>query len=221
MITSDHYWRIPIFLLFVLSVLGASRASAQGADPGWIPQAFVRTRPPTDSQAWNPDTVVFRNGQRLTAGLWAVEYVGQLPRGKKPPFLVLAAMGCYDCDDMTQIYLAWPGHGPRAGSLALVTDTKPYAYPGTVTPEETDTATFRSRFFIGRCLAENDEILVWYQDERDSTSRWVHEVYRVRVQNDSVVRGFLSPPLPTLEATLRRVHQGKCREVKPRDQVEY
>jgi hypothetical protein len=203
------------FTLGALLLLCTAPSLAQAPSAGWVPLHFVRTRPPSDSQAWNPDTIVFRNGHRLTPHLWSVSYLGQLPRGVRPPYLVLAAVGCYDCDDMTQIYIAWPGHGQ------LQTDPKPYAYPGTITPLESDTATFRSRLFLGRCLEEPDTVLVWFQDERDSTKNWVHEVYGARIQADTIARGFLSAPVPTLSATLRRIRSGQCREIKARDQVEY
>ena len=196
-------------------LLGSARVSAQVVDSSWIPIQFVRTRTAADSQEWNPDTLVLRNGYRFTVGLWGVEYVGQLPRGKHVPFLVLAAVGCYACDDITSIYIAWPRHG------RWQTEANGYQYPGEITPEESDTAYFRSRLFIGRCLSESDGVLVWFQEERDSTHRWIPQVYRVHVQNDTVARGFLRGSQASLSATLRRVRAGQCREVKPRDQTEF
>src|SRR5690349_18731068 len=85
-----HY----VWLAFLIA--GAVPAYSQASSIGWMPVRFIHTRPPTDPQAWNPDTLVFRNGHRLTARLWSVSYLGQLPRGDRPPYLVLAAMGCYD-----------------------------------------------------------------------------------------------------------------------------
>jgi hypothetical protein len=203
----------PLKLVTTL-LLSAAYGAAQAPDTGWVPLRYVRTRPASDSQAWNPDTIIFRNGHRLTPELWFVSYVGQLPRGARPPYLVLAAVGCYDCDDMTHIYIAWPSHGQ------LQTDEKPYAYPGTQTPLESRTATFRSRLFLGKCLEEPNAVLVWFQDERDSTGNWVHSVYRVRVQGDTIERSFLTPP-PSPSSTLLRTRSGQCAEIKRRDQVEY
>ena len=200
---------------FALTFLVAGASFAQAPSPGWIPVRLIHSRPPTDSQAWNPDTIIFRNGQRLTPELWAVEYLGQLPRTVGPPYLVLAATGCYDCDDMTSIYLALPTNGQ------LQADRKSYYYPGAIRPLQSDTVFFRSRLFLGRCLDSSADVLVWFQDERDSTAKWHHGVYQVKVDSDTIRRGFLSGMLPSLPATLRRVQSGRCREIKRRDQVEY
>ena len=194
---------------------GAAASFGQAPSPGWVPVRFIHSRPPTDSQAWNPDTIVFRNGQRLTPELWAVAYVGQLPRTAGPPYLVLAAMGCYDCDDMTSIYVTLPSKG------RLQTDQKGYYYPGAIRPLQSDTVFFRSRLFLGRCLDRSTDALVWFQEEKDSVGRWHHEVYQVKVEKDTIQHGLLHGPLPQLPVTLARVRSGLCREIKGQNQVEY
>ena len=205
----------PFLGLVGLLLLGAPTCIAQQSSRGWVPVRFIHSRPPTDSQAWNPDTIVFRNRQRLTPDLWSVAYIGQLARTAGPPFLILSAMGCYYCDDMTHIYVALVSD-PR-----LQADHTPYSYPGAVTPLESDTVVFRSRLFMGRCLNFPTDLLVWFQDQRDSSGVWHHSVYRVQVRSDTLIRGPLPAPAPSLEATLRRVRSGRCREIPPRDQVEY
>jgi len=132
-----------------------------------------------------------------------------------PPYLILSALGCYDCDDMTHIYVA------LANEARLQTDRTPYSYPGAVTPLQSDTVVFRSRLFRGRCLDVPTDVLVWFQNARDSSGTWHHSVYRVQVQADTLVRGVVPSPAPTLAATLHRVQSGHCREIPPRDQVEY
>ena len=196
-------------------LLTAGTCLAQASSRGWVPVRFIQSRPPADSQAWNPDTIVFRNGRRLTSNLWSVAYVGQLARMAGPPFLVLSAIGCYDCDDMTHIYIA------LVSDAGLQTDQTPYSYPGAITPLESDTVVFRSRLFMGRCLNSPTELLLWFQDQRDSSGEWHHSVYHVQVRSDTLVRGRMPPPVPSLEATVRRVQSGHCRELPPRDQVEY
>jgi len=48
-------------------LLTAGTCLAQASSRGWVPVRFIQSRPPADSQAWNPDTIVFRNGRRLTS----------------------------------------------------------------------------------------------------------------------------------------------------------
>jgi len=129
-------------------------------------------------------------------------------------FLVLSAIGCYDCDDMTHIYIA------LVSDAGLQTDQTPYSYPGAITPLESDTVVFRSRLFMGRCLNSPTELLLWFQDQRDSWESGTTRVPRPGSERHPRPRSHATP-VPSLEATVRRVQSGHCRELPPRDQVEY
>jgi hypothetical protein len=190
-------------------------AATQTSSPQWTPVRTIRTRPPADSQAWNPDTLVLRNGRRLEAGPYEVSYIGQLPRSHGAPYLILSGTGCYNCDDMTHIYVV-PADGGQLGTFP-----PGYYYPGAIRPAESDTVFFRSRLFLGTCLDSANPVLVWFQDERDSTAKWHRSAFVVRIQNDSMREGRLTGLLPPIEATLRRVRTGSCREIHGLDQSQY
>jgi len=98
-----------------------------------------------------------------------------------------------------------------------------YFYPGSVSggadPTE-PTIFYKGRMFLGKCLAGHEAVVVWFQQERDSTGTWRPSVYRLSVAGDSVQGGFLKP-MPAMSQTLRAVHAGACVEVPGIDQQQF
>ena len=188
-------------------------------DPAWAPVRVDRPKGgvgrPDDQ---GPNVLHFRNGKTLVVDLFDVEFLGQLPRPRRPPFLILGARGCHSCDIETQVYVV------PADTQRFDARHGGWFYPGSLRPAEptdtTDTGAFyRGRTFIGRCLADRQPVVVWFQEERDSTGRWVHGVYRLGVMGDSVHGEFLRPQ-PALDATVHAASTGTCREVPGIDQTQ-
>jgi len=178
-------------------------------DSAWAP---TRIEQPTGGVAGpndqGPNVLHFRNGRSLAVHLFDVQFLGQLPRPNRPPFLLLGARGCHSCDIETQLFVVTP----RADSLHQ--EGGAYGYAGTLRPSEPpDTAAFhRARLFVGRCLTDGEPTAVWFQAERDSTGKWKPAVYRLRVVNGSLHGAFLTPR-PRIERALEAVKAGSCYEI--------
>ncbi len=179
-------------------------------DEHWVP-----TRIDHDSAG---DVLHFRNGRRLVPDLFLVEFLGQVPRSHRAPILILGGRDCHDCDAEVQVY-AIPGDANAYGH----THGGSYHYPGTLGPGggTTDTASFyEGRMFIGQCLAEHEPVVVWFEQERDSTGRWHPNVYRLAVAGDSAEGAFVTP-MPPLTKTVAAVQSGRCLEIRGIGQAQY
>jgi len=165
-----------------------------------------------------PNVLRFRNGQHLVVDLFEVEFLGQLRRPNRAPILILSARGCFACDIERQVYPV-----PADAATYVYGKRSAYFYPGSVSggadPTE-PTIFYKGRMFLGKCLAGHEAVVVWFQQERDSTGTWRPSVYRLSVAGDSVQGGFLKP-MPAMSQTLRAVHAGACVEVPGIDQQQF
>src|SRR6266849_6473479 len=135
----------------LLALLLPTAAPCQGAklphDSGWVPVRVERPqggRSGSDEEA--PNILHFRNGHELRTGLYEVEYLGQLLGPGHAPFLVLGGRGCHNCDIETEVFVV-------AADIGEVPKDPPhFYYPGSLTPQGSDTAFYRGRLFLGRCL---------------------------------------------------------------------
>lgn len=211
--------RVTICLLTL--VIGLVSGSAP---PGAVRQARSPVRPFVVDSNWAPmridhdsagDVLHFPNGRRLAPNLFYVEFLGQLPRSHRSPILILGGRDCQDCDAELSVY-AIPGDANAFG----FTHEDPFPYPGTLRPGGGDTDTtsyYHGRMFIGECLAEKQTVVVWFQQERDSTGHWHPNVYRLSVSGDSAKGAFMQT-MPPLANTVRAARTGRCLEVRGADQ---
>ena len=161
-------FRSASLLSVLLTLLCGPAASAQArpiiTDSTWLPILI-------DTTADGATTLTFRNGHRLQLGLVEVALLGQLAAPSGAPFLVLGGRSCSECDIERKIYVI------RADADSIVRPAG-YYYPGTAQPggEDSTAIFYRGRLFIGRCLASSRAVAVWFQSEKDSTSRWSQQV---------------------------------------------
>ena len=188
-------------------------------DSNWVPVQIDRPQTGTPgAENEGPNVLHFRNGHRLVVDLFEVDFLGQLPRPRRAPILLVGARGCYACDVEAQVYPI-----PADVSTYVYASRAAYSYPGTLSPggDPTDTLPFyQGRLFIGRCLAERQAVAVWFEQQRDSSGRWHPDVYRLAVVGDSTVGGFLRP-MPLLSHTIRAMQRGACFEVAGLDQAQF
>ncbi len=228
-----HHRRLPQTFAFLVLTLGCRRSSEDSKhqsvtvalpaasavpDSGWTPARILDRRATDSTPEEQFDVIQFRNGRRLVVPLFGVEYVGLLPRRSKAPLLVLSGMGCHECDDTRNIYVA------AADAESVSVELKHYAYPGSITSgdaEDSDSTppSFRARFFIGECLRKGEPVGVWFQASRDSSGHWRDAVYRLALEGDSAI-GRFAVRRPPLDSTIALVHAGRCKEVVGIDQIE-
>ena len=185
-------------------------------DPAWVPVRVERPRgAPGGPDEEAPNILHFRNGRQLRTGLYEVEYLGQLLGPGHAPRIVLGGRGCHNCDIETEVFivLADVGDVPK--------DPPHFYYPGSLTSQGSDTAFYRGRLFLGRCLDPYRSAAVWLQSERDSTGGWHDAVFVASADADTLQERFLKPPLPTAASMRRRVTAGSCHEVPGRGQLRF
>jgi len=123
---------------------------------------------------------------------------------------------CYSCDAVDAVYVVSADADRVRGPL------KGYHHPGTLRADDPNdtTAFYRSRTFLGRCLADTPQpVAVWFQAWRDSLRRWRSEVFRLSVRGDSVRGEFLKTQPPLIQ-TLDAVRSGACVEIQGIDSPE-
>ncbi len=202
-------------LVAVVVLIAGGRQTDPPIKPFVVDRKWVPIRIDHDSAG---DVLHFRNGRRLVLDLFAVEFLGQLPRSHRAPVLILGGRPCTDCDAEMTVY-AIPGD---ANAYGFATSGS-YFYPGTLGPGGgvSDTSSdYEGRMFIGQCLAERQPVVVWFEKERDSTARWKPNVYRLAVAGDSATGAFVEP-MPPLPNTLRAVQTGKCLEIPGIGQTQF
>jgi hypothetical protein len=221
---------LPI-LLIALAACGDSRGGSSSQAPdsttlpllqrappdtGWfIASIETRYRPFGAQDSVAVATLVrFANGSTLETDLISVRYVGQLPRRTGAPFLILAALGCTDCDINESIYV----HSPTDGPLTAPLSDRRFSYPGRLIDAETGDVLGAAQMFWGSCVHGRPPGVVWFHRFRDDTGAWLDSVFAAEVQQDTLRRGWLRAPLPELRHVLIRVEAGVCHELPGEDQ---
>ena len=204
-------WRSIVLSLITIAAPLAAQTRTFVTDSAWLP---TRIEQPTAKGEQGPNVVRFKNGHRLKLHLFEVQFLGQLPRVHRPPLLVLGGRECFSCDAAMRVYVV-------SGDVdSVIVRSAGYYYPGTLRGEDRDRGPFyKGRMFIGRCLADHEPVVVWFQAEQDSTRRWRARVYRLSVVGDSVRGQFLNPQ-PPVAATSASVRSGVCYEVPGIDNFE-
>jgi hypothetical protein len=158
-----------------------------------------------------PSVVVLTNGQRFQTTLYEVKALGALRTKGKIPFLVLSGRGCMECDANISIYI----HSPSDGAMKGEGGQRRFGHPGRLVSYEDDkTLMSETRTFIGSCLNNYDDAVVWFDRYRSAQGRFESAVLIVRVGSDDAIEQIRpTGSLPLITAALQRVGQGVCREL--------
>src|SRR6266516_4281586 len=99
--------RIPAAFAAITLVLCCDLAAQAPRDTAtlnqWKPIETVTSKGPEGLE--NPDTLVLRNGRRISAELHNTRFLGFIPSRGGPPYLVLAGRGCGECDAIEAVYI--------------------------------------------------------------------------------------------------------------------
>ena len=200
--------RVSITLLSLISTSGRAVTGQQYhtfiADPAWVPVRIDSTE--NDGPGRVPTVLTFRNGHRLYSDIFQVRFLGHLPRPRRAPLLVLGGWECHDCDAPMNVWVI------AADSDSGSVSGDHYYYPGSVSGEDSNGPFYKGRAFIGRCLADRQPVVVWFQSERDSLGHWHSAVYRLTARGDSALGEFIRPH-PPISVTLEAVQRGDCYEI--------
>jgi len=205
-------------LLQLLGLLAASpcfgqraptRSPASPTDSlraAWTPESITVDRPHGPTGLDSPAVIRFHNGQRFATGLYNAKFLGILP-SSKTPYVVLSGRGCDECDANISIYILSP-----LGPPVREATTDRYWSPGQETDRETGKIIRKSRAFIGHCLPDPTDAIIWYDNLASDQGPWRTGLSLVRIVADTVASELRTPP-PSISATLRLVGLGACREI--------
>jgi hypothetical protein len=183
--------------------LGIAVHSVPGAD----------TTPEVRSRLMLPDTVLeirIRDARVLTA----------LPTEGGGYWLLISGTECRFCDAPETVWAF------RTTPNPITALEHAFVFPGEFLafvdddPDGDDELkpTFRSRLFVGRCLAEPESVAVWIEERLRPESARRHEIRILRAMpqlRDTVVSWS-----PELAGQIEeRARGANCREIPPRDQV--
>jgi hypothetical protein len=194
-----------------LAAVALATATALGACQASAPQPPQLVRSvDNDPLHRRSSAIVLANGQRFQTTLFDVTVLTELRTERKAPYVVMAGLGCVDCDARTAIYI----HSPSDGPMQDEGHQPRYPYPGRIISHlDLKTLVSEIRFFMGACVAASDDALVWFVRDRNDKGAWQSSVRVVRVEADNLRETLLQTNLPPLESTLDRVRQGSCREL--------
>ena len=209
---------------------GAGRQSAQAANAqssAAQPQADCSAGTSPSLSDWTPFTIVldslygggppfpsrlnFPTGDCWQTRLWDVRYVGLLPAVHRPPYFVLLAHRCVDCDDpYLRLWVGSPLYGSSIGD-------NPLPAPGVWREAESDSVVEETHAFLGRCLSDSTEVLLVFDSSNEyATVR--RSVWVVEVRGDSLSKRLIADDIEAFRPRPERLSGGGCRELPGVDQ---
>src|SRR5438093_1114892 len=197
--TASPLLSLVLALSLVATALSAGQRKVRATELSqWEPIATIKA--PHNDAPDDPDTLVLRNGTRFNTGLFSVRFLGFLPRIRKAPYMVLVGVGCTDCDGELAIYVQSPVDGPVRYATQVTS-----VYPGPAYPAPGDSAdtslSATSRVFIGQCMDQMANGLVWFAAVRDSLG-WQSRVHIIDVVSDRLRVRDLQQPMPRVSAVM-------------------
>lgn len=204
---------IRVTLLFALAGLASGCADPLIVDKNWVPKRMVGyiTQLEPGYYGSKLTRVIYKNGREMKADLVELQFIGQLEARNKPPYNIFAGRRCHDCESNLSIYIHSPGDG------RLKKRSRRYRYPGRVYSHVNGAMVEDARAFFGDCLAGRGlGTLVWFVRTRLDRPNWVQKVEIVEVSGGSLDVTEMDAPAPPVEATLKLVEAGRCREIPKR-----
>jgi hypothetical protein len=191
---------------------GRSPALLSPSLADWTPVAVIQN-PDSSYPVPSPDRIEFRNGYCLDPDVYDVEVVGLLPAGTIPPFLVLLARHCVECDegDTKSLIVGSPLHGSFQRGVEVLSP------PGRLRRWEDDSVASESTVFIGRCLSDSAEVLIAFDRFRED-STWKHDVHLIYVVGDTLRNDSLASDVYSVGQMQDSSRSPRCRQLPGSDQ---
>ncbi|MCB0278898.1 MAG: hypothetical protein KDD94_05315 [Calditrichaeota bacterium] len=147
--------------------------------------------------------IIFENGKKIETNLRELNYISSLYDENKTPFLILSGKECDSCDANISIFIKSP--------IDSLIENK-YSYPGKIYYWEDNSLISETRMFIGECLTNQKNMIIWYQKELNDENKWIESAYTVRIIDGKLV-GRFEPVIPDIKETLKLLKAKKCFEV--------
>jgi hypothetical protein len=150
------------------------------------------------------------DGTTLTVPLYMPTLHATIRDDRGSEWLLLSGVECSQCDAAEQLWLAPLARAQETGAL------RPYAYPGDLHPMglEGGDPSYRSRAFVGACLADRAPGLFLVEEQLDS--RAPRKGIRVVTPGATVVESALPWTQGAEDALVAAGSSSSCREIEGR-----
>ena len=123
--------------------------------------------------------------------------------------MVIAGLGCDECDINLSVYI----HSPAQGAMPEGERAPRYSYPGQYRDYLSNELIESVRMFVGRCTSGQTFGVVWFQNTKLASGKWRRSAYVAKIDGAALVDSRESPPTVSLSAVQAAVAQGACREI--------
>ena len=147
--------------------------------------------------------------------LYDTRYIGRLKTISQMPYLIMSGRGYNKFNKNLAIYIRTLSDSQEGDLLQQAQ----YPYPGILYEMGTNRIISETRMFYGDCLTNKLNIVIWYQKTIDIQGQYINNVFTIGVNNDTLEKNILKPPIPDIKETLELLEQGKCKELKGIDQT--
>ena len=154
--------------------------------------------------------LVFTNGKTFETNLFELEYIGQIPRKNKAPFLIFSGRDCQDCDANIALYI----HSPSDGKIVVESGQNRYTYPGTEKDYQSDTVIYTSRAFYGQVL-ENVHGAIWYENSLLENGKMRKDIFLSYIVN-GLLKDSIYEDKGEIRETINLMKKGLCKEIQGR-----
>ncbi len=158
-------------------------------------------------------TVVLSNGQRRHIPLFRAKPIAVLRSADGSHSLLVEGADCVMCDEPTTIRFFSLGPGE------LKISDRRYPYPGTQRDFRTHKQVTQTRVFYGRCIGNQGDIVVWFEERVGNDGQWRKVKSIVRPFRNGETLTTIKDPGASLVSILRNVGRGLCKEMAGVDGV--
>jgi len=154
-------------------------------------------------------SIVLPNGSRFQTTLYRLKVVGELSSTSKSPYFVLSGFGCSECDANRSIYIHSPSDGPMKGEA----EQQRFLYPGRESDAFTHRVIYKSRAFLGDCVAMYPNAVVWFERFATKEGQWHSRVVVAEVKSDNLAVQNIETNLPKIQEAVTATTKGQCKEI--------
>jgi hypothetical protein len=157
-------------------------------------------------------TLIFKEGPKIVTDLFELEYLGQIDKDEKAPFLIYSGRDCDECDANIAIYF----NSPRNGKLQVGAGQNAYGYPGKERDYLTDSLLYEARAFYGEVF-KGVQGIVWFQKTLMEDGSFQPNIFLAKIVEDSIADKSLKFTNQLLQETLALHKAGKNKEIQGRE----
>ena len=198
---------------FYLIIFGLSTARADVPSNVIVPSGTLIPRGTTASISFDHvegTTVFFKlpsgmpTPKPFKTGIFDLNYIDVLTPKEGEPYFIFSGKQCENCSDPKVLYSI------RASGGTPLT----FVYPGRILEPKSRAVLSDYRTFIGRCLPNKGDMLIYYEQEKLDRKRHLQSsVLVVEAGPNFLQETLVERNIPRIKNTLALVKRKQCREI--------